>query len=84
MTKYKSPKLEILKFDSAEKVQGISEPDSELSMLGVLAVVQTAYSDIGMLPERMASVKMLLLELAARGEVEHLIYRAIVDSHPSA
>lgn len=50
-----------------------------ISPVVILSAIQSAYQDLGISPERSVEVKRKLLELAAKDEVDLLVYHAIVD-----
>lgn len=78
---YDTPTIRILGLNNRPEANSSLVESVEVSITDVLGAIQQAYSDIGLLPERSGSVKRSLLELAARGEVDRLIYHAIVDGH---
>lgn len=59
---------------------GSADSDRQgVSPVVILSAIQSAYQELGISPERSVEVKRKLLELAAKDEVDLLVYHAIVD-----
>lgn len=81
---YESPKLKILGHNDGLSAKIAPGNSAEMSIVDVLGTIQKAFSDNGMAPERMGRVKLALLDMAAQGDFEGIIYHAIVESRDVA
>lgn len=78
---YNSPELKVLGIPLHSGNAAIADDLTQISLTDILGAIQSAYSEIGLPLATMVDAKVSLLELAASGDVERLVYRAIVDSH---
>ncbi|QDH35217.1 hypothetical protein [Porphyrobacter sp. YT40] len=77
---YKTPALSKLDITQGKNAFDLGEGRYSVSISCILGAVQSAYSDAGFQSSEVVDIKSQLFDLAARGEIEKLIYHAILDT----
>jgi hypothetical protein len=81
---YDTPNIARLEIKPGLQRASADKGEGGASAVAILSAVQSAYEELGISREYSTEVKRRLLDFAAKGELDLLVYHAIVDVFPAS